>query len=1452
MKFASQVPEAEPELLEQTLSAIQDIEDDRNRAWALAKVAPKLPESERLQVLEQALTLTRGLKSQDSCDLLIVLSRSLPEFERLQVLEESLTVALTTGSERQCANVLITLAPHLPEQLLRQAIHVSQTIQKDMSARAKALASISLQLPEADRLHILKYALASAQELLLDQEVPDNKHSQALAMISPQLPEQLLQQALETAQSSWKKPAFMVILRILSPYCSQNLIEKSLTFVQEQMLGDSHQASALAVLTPHLSKSLLEKALSSALDIDEKWSRIHALSALASRFSDMPNLLEVKRIQILQELSQATQNIERDWDQLKNHSYNIDLGLLSAAPQLLEPALKASINSGESNHNKSVDLEIFAPHINPFVLRIFLEATLNLKIDELERILVPPATRLTEDFAQIFPSEKHSIALNIVHKMDAESDKVKFLSALIPHLSLRHLSEALKIIETTFVNDLYRTEALSNLLPYMPNHKLPEAFELITNFIQDPWHKVSAIEALLPLLGGALFDYGHGEIFEKLKDLVLELPLPQLQARILYAIANEFHTEEANQLFYGYGVEFLDLSKNPQNCDIISDIFDITKSLRDVDQVDFSYERWASKIFKKIAPTLRRFKENKNEEEKLQEKLNEILESVRQLKDSGFQAEVIAAFPHHQYFVSFARECCPYSPEADSYQLLRRTKIQLNLPFTGRPKLNAIYDVLKAKAEPYIIAEALVEDARCSKGFASQSEALKAVTELANLYLKNKYLQRLIPELERQNRLEAVSVIGDIEDAYYRAAARVALARKFPESEFFIPARDAVLALESRVQQIEQLSMLAIDMPELLPRIIKISEELDTGSQTESSNSETVNGREAFLAKIERRDILVALAPHLPMRINREVNRECTLGHFVSQELYHRALYLLARGYRDALQGGTLRNDVAQDKDLLDLKDEVNALSGLLLMRDLEPPMTVGILGGWGGGKSYIMHLMQAQMTAIRSRKVDVDVEAWNPNPSHEKLSPYVGHIYQIKFDAWTFAKSDLWASLMQTIFTELDRQITLEQQLMSVLEKVPDAQRQALEEKIWPVLYETNDSDRKWFLERVLNDAALLDEFQSQLTNPELTGFLWKKFQTSQDAAISSFTQLQAELKKAESQLNLKKAEIREREHAQFRPVVELQNSKQAQRIDALLGTSLIVLRQRIGTPLFQRLNNEVYKELKGNAAAPDADAQKGLWKTLNETIQEYEQVSKGIVELETKEDTGQDLDQLKEKSGELLQQIENTKFDIYTVAATVIDREYGRITLTSGWQWARRNWVLISIFVLFFVVPVAALVVISSMPEFEIPVLQWAKDLIDRGDRSIAGLAAFLATLTPGIIAFQAMLKTAQKWFEETSLALQEYQKGVENRAKALEATIEQKIAATIQTDAELQRLENTVKQLESQVRSKQAEMPENVYASLADFVSGRLQEGSYEGSSGSMVETVLANTFSFSCIR
>lgn len=77
--------------------------------------------------------------------------------------------------------------------------------------------------------------------------------------------------------------------------------------------------------------------------------------------------------------------------------------------------------------------------------------------------------------------------------------------------------------------------------------------------------------------------------------------------------------------------------------------------------------------------------------------------------------------------------------------------------------------------------------------------------------------------------------------------------------------------------------------------------------------------------------------------------------------------------------------------------------------------------------------------------------------------SPYVGHLYYIKFDAWTFSKQDLWASLMFRIFQALNEQMEIEAKLTSVtlsegrlsvielfdkLKKVWEEYFQSLEEK--------------------------------------------------------------------------------------------------------------------------------------------------------------------------------------------------------------------------------------------------------------------------------------------------------------------------------------------------------------------------------------------------------------------
>ena len=125
-------------------------------------------------------------------------------------------------------------------------------------------------------------------------------------------------------------------------------------------------------------------------------------------------------------------------------------------------------------------------------------------------------------------------------------------------------------------------------------------------------------------------------------------------------------------------------------------------------------------------------------------------------------------------------------------------------------------------------------------------------------------------------------------------------------------------------------------------------------------------------------------------------------------------------------------NDRAEGDDLLGIKAEVDALAETLLQRTVDPPLAVGILGGWGSGKSFVMHLMRKEMNRIRALPVR---KAWEDETARESgedsdsgalLSPYAGHVYQIAFNAWTYAKSDLWASLMQTIFFGLNQQLSV------------------------------------------------------------------------------------------------------------------------------------------------------------------------------------------------------------------------------------------------------------------------------------------------------------------------------------------------------------------------------------------------------------------------------------------
>ncbi len=165
-----------------------------------------------------------------------------------------------------------------------------------------------------------------------------------------------------------------------------------------------------------------------------------------------------------------------------------------------------------------------------------------------------------------------------------------------------------------------------------------------------------------------------------------------------------------------------------------------------------------------------------------------------------------------------------------------------------------------------------------------------------------------------------------------------------------------------------------------------------------------------------------------------------------------------------------LSNDIPSGPDQLNLMNEVNALAEAMVLKDLKPPLVVGILGGWGSGKSFVLHLLKNRIQEIRCEPV---------NGPEDQGFPFVGHPYIIKFDAWTYAKSNLWASLMQKIFMDLDRQIGLEQMLT---EKLGKDLKQGQSTQIWRVLNDLTEEERERITKTELGKKAveIVDQLKS------------------------------------------------------------------------------------------------------------------------------------------------------------------------------------------------------------------------------------------------------------------------------------------------------------------------------------------------------------------------------------
>ncbi len=115
-----------------------------------------------------------------------------------------------------------------------------------------------------------------------------------------------------------------------------------------------------------------------------------------------------------------------------------------------------------------------------------------------------------------------------------------------------------------------------------------------------------------------------------------------------------------------------------------------------------------------------------------------------------------------------------------------------------------------------------------------------------------------------------------------------------------------------------------------------------------------------------------------------------------------------------------LFNDEATGQDHLGIELAAEVLAEFLAYKSLlEPPFVLGILGKWGSGKSFFHNKMLKRINEIQ--KMDL---------TDEDNFQFAGHMYVINFNAWTYGKSDLWASFIFRIFKDLSDQLSLEEKI--------------------------------------------------------------------------------------------------------------------------------------------------------------------------------------------------------------------------------------------------------------------------------------------------------------------------------------------------------------------------------------------------------------------------------------
>ena len=105
--------------------------------------------------------------------------------------------------------------------------------------------------------------------------------------------------------------------------------------------------------------------------------------------------------------------------------------------------------------------------------------------------------------------------------------------------------------------------------------------------------------------------------------------------------------------------------------------------------------------------------------------------------------------------------------------------------------------------------------------------------------------------------------------------------------------------------------------------------------------------------------------------------------------------------------------------DRLGVARDVNTLAALLASHKARPPLSVGLFGAWGSGKTFFMRQLERRIASLAAAAKTAE------GGSPPRDSYFCSRVVQITFNAWHYIDSNLWASLVTRVFEGLDEYLS-------------------------------------------------------------------------------------------------------------------------------------------------------------------------------------------------------------------------------------------------------------------------------------------------------------------------------------------------------------------------------------------------------------------------------------------